>query len=236
MEKEEYSFYKPVIDLFVVYINENYKKEIETVKFLKTLTHNLTRPHLWFPEARSMNRNIYLHIGDTHLGKSTFTLNLLEKSETGIFLTQNKHLAFEVYEKLKLKRNSSFLSEEESINSIESTHISSIISMFDLTKSYKCAVIDEIHLISDSSVGYCFTNAILGLKCDEIHLCVDNKSINLINNLCKELGDNIQILKHNIISESIIEDENVQSVSKLRDGDCIVVEKLEEAFAIKKVE
>lgn len=52
--------------------------------------------------------------------------------------------------------------------------------MADLKNYYDVAVIDEIQLIQDNERGYAWTNALLGLKAKEIHLCGDERALKLI--------------------------------------------------------
>lgn len=235
ISKEDYSYYKPVIDLFVEYVTNNFTKEIEMIKFLSNLTQNLISPHLWFPDTRQIKRKIIIHLGKPNSGKTTFTKKLLENSERGLFLTSNKHLSFEIYESLKNNRKCDFISEECCYIDNQSTHSTCIISMCDLSKSYKLAVIDEFHLISDEIKGFSYTNALLGLKCEEIHICIDEIQRNLIYNLCKDTGDHIEIVNHYRESQIDFDAEIVQSVSSLKIGDCIVVQNMTEMFEIKNV-
>jgi len=48
--------------------------------------------------------------------------------------------------------------------------------MTDLTKKYEVAVIDEIQMIADERRGHSWTNALLGLQAEEIHLCGDPRA------------------------------------------------------------
>lgn len=224
-----------MIDLFVEYITNNFSKEIHIINFLSTLTQNLINPHLWFPEARLIKRKIFVHIGKPNSGKTTFTLKLLENAEKGIFLTNNKHLSYEIYETLKNTKKCDFFSEECHYLDKESTHSSCIIGMCDLSKSYKLAVIDEFHLISDKINGFTYTNAILGLNCEEIHICIEEFQKNLIKKLCSITGDEIEIINHYRKSDIEFDREIVQSVSRLKIGDCIVAKNFEEMIEIKKV-
>jgi ATP-dependent RNA helicase SUPV3L1/SUV3 len=52
--------------------------------------------------------------------------------------------------------------------------------MTDLSKRYEVAVIDEIQMIANESRGHAWTNALLGLQADEIHLCGDPRAQQLI--------------------------------------------------------
>ena len=53
-------------------------------------------PHEWYPEARQMNRKIIYHHGPTNSGKTFSALNDLETSETGIYCSPLRLLAWEV--------------------------------------------------------------------------------------------------------------------------------------------
>lgn len=44
--------------------------------------------------------------------------------------------------------------------------------MADFSEEYDIAVIDEAQLTADPDRGHCWTNAILGLKAHEIHVCM----------------------------------------------------------------
>ena len=55
------------------------------------------------------------------------------------------------------------------------------------------AVIDEIQLIEDPDRGYAWTNALLGLKAKEIHLCGDQRALKLVAKLIEQTGDEVRI-------------------------------------------
>ena len=57
--------------------------------------------------------------------------------------------------------------------------------MADYKTEYEVAIIDEIQLIGDDERGYAWTNALLGLKAKEIHLCGDERTVKLIHELIK---------------------------------------------------
>jgi ATP-dependent RNA helicase SUPV3L1/SUV3 len=65
--------------------------------------------------------------------------------------------------------------------------------MADMQNSYDVAVIDEIQLIEDPDRGYAWTNALLGLKAKEIHLCGDQRALKLVAKLIEQTGDEVRI-------------------------------------------
>lgn len=44
-------------------------------------------------------------------------------------------------------------------------------------------------MIEDAERGFAWSNAFLGLKAKEIHLCGDERAYKLIHKLCEETGD-----------------------------------------------
>jgi len=55
--------------------------------------------------------------------------------------------------------------------------------MCSIHKQFDVAVIDEIQVISDQQRGAAWTHALLGLQAKEIHLCGDQRSLQLISKL-----------------------------------------------------
>ena len=53
---------------------------------------------------------------------------------------------------------------------------------------YDVAIIDEVQMIGDSSRGWSWTSAILGIKAKKIHLCGDERALNLISKLISASG------------------------------------------------
>ena len=87
--------YKPIIDLFVYYLIQNYNKEIQSLRFLSSIS-DLSKPHLWYPLARRFKRTIYYHCGPTNSGKTSEALKKLAEANTGIYCAPLRLLAWEV--------------------------------------------------------------------------------------------------------------------------------------------
>jgi len=64
--------------------------------------------------------------------------------------------------------------------------------MVDLNEEYDVAVIDEIQLIEDIDRGFAWTNALLGLKAKEIHVCGEERALKLISNLLEPTKDDVR--------------------------------------------
>ena len=90
-------------------------------------------------------------------------------------------LAWEVAEKLQNNgKVCNLKTGQEQKFYFNATHTSCTIEMTDLSKRYEVAVIDEIQMIANESRGHAWTNALLGLQADEIHLCGDPRAQQLI--------------------------------------------------------
>jgi ATP-dependent RNA helicase SUPV3L1/SUV3 len=76
-------------------------------------------------------------------------------------------------------------------------------------------VIDEIQMIADSQRGWAWTNALIGLQADEIHLCGDPRAHDLIKTLCERLGDDFEALNYQRLSTLEVEDKNISSINEL---------------------
>lgn len=92
---DQYMLYKPIIDLFIYFMNVHYLKEMQSLRFLCSLS-DLSKPHLWYPLARRMTRTFYYHSGPTNSGKTSEALKKLAEANTGIYCAPLRLLAWEV--------------------------------------------------------------------------------------------------------------------------------------------
>lgn len=56
------------------------------------------------------------------------------------------------------------------------------------------AVIDEIQQLRDPGRGWAWTRAFLGLIAEEIHVCGEPGSIELLQKLCETTGENMEVV------------------------------------------
>jgi ATP-dependent RNA helicase SUPV3L1/SUV3 len=193
-------------------------------------------PHNWYPQARKHKRTIYYHMGPTNSGKTFEALQKLKNAKTGIYCAPLRLLAWEIYDKLTKSDIKCILKTgQEVIQADNATHFACTIEICPLTVHYDCAVIDEIQLIADDSRGSAWTNALLGLKADEIHVCGDERALNLVYNLCLLTGDRLIKKSYTRLSDLVVEEENVHSVSQLKKGDCIIAFSKREIFKLKNL-
>jgi len=95
------------------------------------------------------------------------------------------------------------------------------IEKTDTRKQYDVAVIDEIQMIEDEERGSAWTNAVLGIRAEEIHLCGDERALHLLKTLCQETGDELYYKSYSRFSNLIVEDYTFE-YSDIRPGDCII--------------
>lgn len=221
---DNFIFFEPLSQ----FIQENINSHIKNLEVSKKVL-NFTQPELLFPLARKIKRKFIYHMGPTNSGKTSNALKSLQNAKNGIYLAPLRLLAWEVYEKLK-KNNvkCTLLTGQDKVFCDDQTHYSMTIEKCDFKKKFEVAVIDEIQMIEDDERGSAWTNAILGVLADEIHLCGDERGLYLIKQLCDKTGDELHYKRYSRFSNLIVEDK-VFDYNDLRKGDCII------AFAKTKI-
>lgn len=58
------------------------------------------------------------------------------------------------------------------------------------------AVIDEIQMMRDPSRGWSWTRALLGIAANEIHVCGEAAAIELVKQLCLQIGETVQVCRY----------------------------------------
>jgi len=226
---DNFIFFEPLAK----YIKENINSHIRNVQISKKVL-NFTQPEMFFPLARKMKRKFIYHLGPTNSGKTSNALERLAQASTGIYLAPLRLLAWEIHEKL-IKRDvrCTLLTGQDRIYTHNETHYSMTIEKCDFRKNFEVAVIDEIQMIEDEERGSAWTNAVLGLQADEIHLCGDERGLFLLKQLCDNTGDEIFFKKYNRFSNLIVEEKTFE-YRDLRMGDCIIAFSKMKIMEIKK--
>ncbi|QPG72971.1 hypothetical protein FOA43_000275 [Brettanomyces nanus] len=224
VERLVYSSMKPHNLQFV------YNDSSNNQNFNNNLTFNIMdidNPYEWFPEARKLKRKFIMHVGPTNSGKTYHALQRLENCSKGYFAGPLRLLAREVYDKFQSKgiRCNLVTGEEVIVDVDESGNkagvTSGTIEMLSLTENYDVIVVDEIQMIGDQFRGSAWTNAILGARAKEIHLCGEASAVPLIKRLVAMTDDELEINEYNRLSKLVVDDETAK-MNDLRKGDCIV--------------
>lgn len=190
---------------------------------------NMTNPGEWYPRARALTRNVILHIGPTNSGKTYNALKALENAESGYYAGPLRLLAREVYNRMKAKgKKCNLITGEEVIEDYDEYGMpvkvsSGTVEMVDITNPMQVAVIDEIQMIEDSSRGWAWTQAFLGLQAKEIHLCGDPSSEQVVRDLVRIAGDTLTVKRYERLSPLNVERTALKGkLNLIRPGDCVI--------------
>lgn len=182
-----------------------------------------TRPETEFPEALAMQRKFILHIGPTNCGKTYEALQRLKTAERGVYLGPLRLLALEVYEKMKdFGLPCTMLTGEERIYEDGSKVTSSTVEMLDLDQEYDIAVIDEAQMISDPDRGHSWTRAILGVRAQEIHVCMSPAAERVLCHLITLCGDTYEVRRYERKTPLLCETEAFCFPEGVREGDALI--------------
>lgn len=214
---------------FLRYCQAKIRGSLEFSKSDKAISLNMTNPGEWYPSARSIRRNVILHIGPTNSGKTYSALQALKNSKSGYYAGPLRLLAREVYNRFKSEgQKCNLVTGEEVIEDYDDFGLpvklsSGTIEMVDITRPLDVAVIDEIQMIEDDFRGWAWTRAFLGVRAKEVHLCGDPSSEMIIRNLVARTGDNLVVKRYERLSPLVVEREPLQTnLKNLKEGDCIV--------------
>ena len=188
---------------------------------------DLRYPVEWYPATRAVQRKIVLHVGPTNSGKTYHALKRLEQANTGIYAGPLRLLAHEVYTRLNAKGKHCDLitGDERVVQEGDVAQMKSCtVEMVPLNTNVDVAVIDEIQMIGHKERGWAWTQALLGLKAKEVHLCGEERSVPLIKELVASMGDQIEIHTYKRLSPLQTMSTSLRGrLSDLRKGDCVVV-------------
>ncbi|XP_065863264.1 ATP-dependent RNA helicase SUV3, mitochondrial isoform X2 [Euphorbia lathyris] len=196
---------------------------------------DLTCPHSWYPNARSKQRKVILHMGPTNSGKTYQALKRLESSSSGIYCGPLRLLAWEVAKRLNKANVPCDLITGQEREKVEGAkHKAVTVEMADISSDYACAVVDEIQMLGCKTRGFSFTRALLGLSVDELHLCGDPASVPLIQEMLKLTDDEVQVQYYERLSPLVPLETPVGSFDNIKTGDCIVTFSRREIYRLKK--
>ncbi|CAO3659007.1 unnamed protein product [Umbelopsis ramanniana] len=222
---------------FLEYAEPHLPKDIASkLTSLKKIT-DLRFPHEWYPEARRMQRKIHLHVGPTNSGKTYSALKRLTEAKSGIYCGPLRLLAHEIFERMNNNGIACNLvtGEEKRIISEDATLTSSTVEMVELNRDLEVAVVDEIQMIGDRTRGWAWTQALLGLRAQEIHLCGEESIVPLVKKLCEAIDDEVTVHRYNRLTPLTISEKSLNgSYKNVKKGDCVVTFARKDIFEVKK--
>ena len=215
-------------DLFPYFLRHAHQMypHLNCIDDLKKLS-DLTEPANWYPKARQIKRRIIYHAGPTNSGKTYSALMAFQSSDSGIYCGPLKLLAAEVFNKTNQNEiMCDLLTGEErrfaKPDNTPSEHMACTVEMANLDRVYDVAIIDEIQMINDPTRGWAWTRAFLGLQANEIHLCGDQTSIDLLTDLSFLTGDNFEVKTYERLTPLTIMQKPLLSFNNVERGDCFV--------------
>lgn len=208
---------------------------------------NIAQSHVL---ARSMNRNFHLHMGPTNSGKTYSALKALSKAKTGVYAGPLRLLAHEVWERINLGtvggmdgkgRPCNLLTgEERRLVAQDAGLMSCTVEMVPLQgymggEPWDVVVIDEIQMLGDPDRGAAWANAVMGVAAKEIHLCGDETTEKLLEEMIAGFkGDTLTVHKYERLTPLRVADEGLHSdMKKVQAGDCVVTFSRSNVFALK---
>jgi len=191
--------------------------------------HNLAdlrHPMEWHPATRTMQRTIHLHVGPTNSGKTYQALKALESANSGLYAGPLRLLAHEIYTRFQAKglRCALITGEEQRIpEGGDASFQSCTVEMTPLNKRVDVAVIDEIQMIADDRRGWAWTQAFLGVQAREVHLCGEERAVDIIKSICQRIGDKCVVHRYQRLSPLQTMPVSLKGdFSNLRKGDALV--------------
>ncbi|KAL8798511.1 MAG: hypothetical protein Q9182_006599 [Xanthomendoza sp. 2 TL-2023] len=186
---------------------------------------DLRYPAEWYPTARELQRSIHLHVGPTNSGKTYHALQRLEQAGSGIYAGPLRLLAHEVYTRLNARGKPCNLitGDERQVVDVDAGMSSCTVEMVPLHSTVDVAVIDEIQMIGNEERGWAWTQAVMGIRAKELHLCGEERTVPLVKELAVAMGDDLQIHHYKRLSPLKTMSASLRGdLSNLRKGDCVV--------------
>lgn len=196
---------------------------------------DITQPAEWFPEARKMKRKVIMHVGPTNSGKTYKALQRLAEAKSGYYAGPLRLLAREVYERFQKEDvGCNLITGEEVVPCLDKFGnvaglSSGTIEMIPLHKQMDVCIIDEIQMIEDPQRGAAWTNAVLGVQAKELHLCGEERAVNLLQDMLRGSGHEVSVKRYERLGKLSMLPDSVDSLAKIQKGDCVV------AFSKKKI-
>lgn len=186
-----------------------------------------------FPLARSLKRKFSIFVGPTNSGKTYAALNELSQARTGSYLGPLRLMAHEGREAL-FERGivANLVTGEERMEMPGATHVSSTVEMCGMGKIIDVAVIDEIQMIADSSRGWAWSQALIGVPAKHVVLVGSEEALPFILPVLENLGEEYEIKRFERKNALHIH-EPIWKFKDLKEGDCVVVFSRKSALEMK---
>ena len=182
------------------------------------------KPEEEYPGAREMKRRFILHVGPTNSGKTHDALERLKECGHGAYFGPLRLLALEVYDKLNSEGLvCSMITGEETLEVPGAVCQACTVEMLNDHDYFDIVVVDECQMVADPYRGHNWTRAVLGLRAEEIHLCMAPEAEDIIVQMIKRCGDQFRVVRHKRNTRLTLETKPYNLKRDLRKGDALIV-------------
>ncbi|KAJ1892198.1 RNA helicase [Coemansia sp. IMI 209127] len=241
-----------LVNQFFSFLEKEAPHVVENIGYLREIS-DLRFPQEWNSRARSLRRRIIMHVGPTNSGKTYHALQRLKSLSSGVYCSPLRLLAHEVHTRMLNEGISCILitGEEKKMPDFEKIGVkpyginfrgddsaqvlSCTIEMCQYSHDMKIAVIDEIQMISDLQRGWAWTNALLGLRAEEVHLCGEPSAVPLVKKICALVDEEVEVREYTRLGPLEVSKTSLWgNLSNIEKGDCVVAYSRKEIYEIKK--
>ncbi|KAJ3049224.1 hypothetical protein HK097_009753, partial [Rhizophlyctis rosea] len=224
-----------LLPAFFHYLRLTHPSSVSTITSLTTHS-DLTDPSSQFPETRRLRRRLILHVGPTNSGKTYAALRRFEQAKSAIYCGPLRLLAHEIYERSNLAGvPCNLVTGEEKRESDGVYKWAATVEMAMNNRPFEVAIVDEIQMIGDLQRGWAWTNAVLGLQAEEVHLCGEPSVVPLVQKLAEATGDSVEINEYTRLTPLQVSRSSLDSdIKSIKKGDCIVTFSRADIFAVKR--
>jgi ATP-dependent RNA helicase SUPV3L1/SUV3 len=134
-----------------------------------------------------------MHVGPTNSGKTYNAMKRLETATSGVYCGPLRLLAHEIYDRFNSKGIPCNLitGEDRRVREdVEAFITSCTVEMVPLSQTVDVAVADPVR-------GWAWTQALLGLRAREIHLCGEPSAVNIVKKICETLDEEVEVSNTN---------------------------------------
>ncbi|GJP54912.1 hypothetical protein CLOM_g13926, partial [Closterium sp. NIES-68] len=221
--------------LFAEFCFGEFPEEIRKYRDLVN-SADMTKPHIWYPQARAMPRKVVYHMGPTNSGKTHRALVRFKEASSGAYCGPLRLLAMEVFDRVNADGvYCNLVTGQERKEMPFASHTACTIEMANLSTPVDVAIIDEIQMISDDYRGWAWTRALLGVQAAEVHVCGDPSVLPLLRAICDATGDEFECHHYHRFAPLTVDQTSLQGdLGRVSPGDCIVAFSRREIFEIKR--
>lgn len=188
-----------------------------------------------FPEARTLKRKLYFHVGPTNSGKTHTAMQALMSAKNGCYLAPLRLMALEASERMNTNNiPTDMLTGEEHILVKNAQHVSSTIELVNTVKYVEVAVIDEIQMISDKDRGWAWTQAVIGVPADTVIMTGSMDALPFITRIAEMTGDDLEVITFERMTPLTAMSSPIE-IEQIANGDAIIAFSRAEVMRLRAI-